>query len=44
MSDSPIPLTYQDAVTDHPAVEQWCDTVLAGHGGRLLLLGPHWSG
>ncbi len=44
MSDSPIPLAYRDAVTNHPAVEQWCSTVLAGHTGRLLLLGPHWSG
>ncbi|WAU78307.1 hypothetical protein O1Q96_00200 (plasmid) [Streptomyces sp. Qhu-G9] len=44
MPESPIPLAYQDAVTDHPAIEQWCSTVLAGHSARLLLLGPHWSG
>ncbi|WNI20012.1 hypothetical protein [Actinacidiphila sp. ITFR-21] len=39
-----VPALFQDAETDHPAIEQWCSTVLSGAPARLLLLGPHWSG
>lgn len=39
-----IPALFRDAETDHPAIEQWCTTVLAGAPARLLILGPHWSG
>lgn len=38
------PPLFSDAETDHPAVAQWCSTILAGDTARLLLLGPHWSG
>ena len=41
---SVIPAFFCDAETDHPAIAQWCTTVLAGDTARLLLLGPHWSG
>ncbi|MEU6949523.1 hypothetical protein ABZ957_30475 [Streptomyces sp. NPDC046316] len=41
---SVIPALFRDAETDHPAVAQWCTTVLVGDTARLLLLGPHWSG
>ncbi|MFI6112903.1 hypothetical protein [Kitasatospora sp. NPDC051164] len=45
MTSSQIILpVYQDAESDHPAVEQWCSTVLSGDSARLLLLGAHWSG
>ncbi|MFI0220054.1 hypothetical protein [Streptomyces lydicus] len=39
-----IPALFRDAETDHPAIAQWCSTVLAGDTARLLLMGPHWSG
>jgi hypothetical protein len=41
---SVVPARFRDAETDHPAIAQWCATVLAGDTARLLLLGPHWSG
>lgn len=41
---SVIPALFRDAETDHPAIAQWCTTVLDGDTARLLLLGPHWSG
>ncbi|MFF5393167.1 hypothetical protein ACFY5H_33435 [Streptomyces sp. NPDC013012] len=41
---SVIPPLFSDAETDHPAIAQWCSTILAGDTARLLLLGPHWSG
>ncbi|MGW1290211.1 hypothetical protein ACWD4N_43070 [Streptomyces sp. NPDC002586] len=43
----PMPVilpVFKDAETDHPAISQWCSTVLAGDAARLLLMGPHWSG
>lgn len=39
-----VPPLFSDAETDHPAIARWCSTVLAGDTGRLLLMGPHWSG
>ncbi|MGY4963527.1 hypothetical protein [Streptomyces sp. 900105245] len=39
-----VPSHFSDAETDHPAIAQWCSTILAGDNARLLLLGPHWSG
>lgn len=39
-----VPPLFSDAETDHPAIVQWCSTILAGDTARLLLLGPHWSG
>ncbi|MFD0437384.1 hypothetical protein [Streptomyces chartreusis] len=39
-----VPPLFSDALTDHPAIAQWCSTILAGDTARLLLLGPHWSG
>ncbi|MEU5958280.1 hypothetical protein [Streptomyces sp. NPDC047525] len=39
-----VPSLFSTAETDHPAIAQWCSTVLAGDTARLLLLGPHWSG
>jgi len=39
-----VPSAFSNAETDHPAVAQWCSTVLAGDVARLLLLGLHWSG
>ncbi|MEU8545258.1 hypothetical protein AB0C52_35545 [Streptomyces sp. NPDC048717] len=39
-----VPPLFSDAETDHPAIAQWCSTILAGDTARLLLLGPHWSG
>lgn len=39
-----VPPLFCDAETDHPAIAQWCSTILAGDTARLLLLGPHWSG
>ncbi|WDN55870.1 hypothetical protein [Streptomyces clavuligerus] len=39
-----IPPLFSDAETGHPAIAQWCSTILAGDTARLLLLGPHWSG
>ncbi|HWU09897.1 MAG TPA: hypothetical protein VN520_26585 [Streptomyces sp.] len=41
---SVIPARFRDAETDHPAIAQWCTTILTGDTARLLLLGPHWSG
>ncbi|MFL0021371.1 hypothetical protein ACJBCE_00290 [Streptomyces sp. NBUL23] len=41
---SVIPALFRDAETDHPAIAQWCTTILTGDTARLLLLGPHWSG
>lgn len=41
---SAIPALFRDAETDHPAIAQWCTTILGGDTARLLLLGPHWSG
>ncbi|MET8682346.1 hypothetical protein ABZW18_33485 [Streptomyces sp. NPDC004647] len=41
---SVVPVLFSDAKTDHPAIAQWCSTILAGDTARLLLLGPHWSG
>ncbi|MFJ6148940.1 hypothetical protein ACIQH7_35725 [Streptomyces anulatus] len=41
---SVIPALFRDAETDHPAIAQWCTTILSGDTARLLLLGPHWSG
>ena len=41
---SVIPALFREAETDHPAIAQWCSTILAGDTARLLLLGPHWSG
>lgn len=41
---SVIPALFSEAETDHPAIAQWCSTILAGDTARLLLLGPHWSG
>ncbi|MFJ2217937.1 hypothetical protein ACIQVO_35995 [Streptomyces sp. NPDC101062] len=39
-----VPPLFSDAETDHPAIAQWCSTILSGDTARLLLLGPHWSG
>jgi hypothetical protein len=39
-----VPPLFSDAETDHPAIAQWCSTILGGDTARLLLLGPHWSG
>jgi hypothetical protein len=39
-----VPPLFSDAETDHPAIDRWCSTVLAGDTARLLLMGPHWSG
>ncbi|WP_217231325.1 hypothetical protein [Streptomyces anulatus] len=41
---SVVPPLFNDAETDHPAIAQWCSTILAGDTARLLLMGPHWSG
>ncbi|MFJ2232214.1 hypothetical protein [Streptomyces halstedii] len=36
---SVIPALFRDAETDHPAIAQWCTTILTGGTARLLLWG-----